>query len=361
MYKNLEIENFRSIKHLSIEDLGRINVLLGKNNSSKTTVLETLFLLFGATNPALIVKAHEFRNFFFNEASDLRFIFRDLDFKNKIKIKLLSEDKNDFREVTILPSSDSSDTKTKRVEVDVKNIAYDSTRKEDEINELMINGTVKKRNSKKKETKSLLIFNKTDNSFNFTPSPEYSDHINAVFLPPKIPLSTNLAKELEHLIINKQHDDLISMLQTVDPKITGISFGTNQIIYVDVGINQLVPINLSGDGIRRYLSLLLALYNSKGGIVLIDEIENGLHFSTLIHLWDDLIRLSQELDVQLFITTHNIDTLCSLKLALEKENNKDFQQQVRAYTLKNIKGEHKSYKYDFESFEHAIDYEIELR
>jgi len=361
MYKNLDIENFRGIKHLNIEDLGRINVFLGKNNSSKTTLLEALFLLLGASNPEAILKIHGFRDLFFNHANDLSFIFHNLDFNNTIKLKASSEDRKDFREVSILPSSDLSGTNTKRVEVNSKNLSYGSTREEEEINELAVNATIKKRGSKQNKTRSHLSFNTADNSFNFTLPRDYSDPVRGIFLTSKAPLSSNLEKELEHLIVNKQHDDLISMLQVIDPRITGISFGTNQMIYMDVGIEQLIPLNLSGDGTRRYLSLMLALYNSRDGIALIDELENGLHFSTLVPLWDNLIRLSKELNVQLFITTHNIEILRSLKSALEKEKNKNFQQQVRAYPLKDIKGEHKSYKYDFESFEHAIDCEIELR
>ena len=151
------------------------------------------------------------------------------------------------------------------------------------------------------------------------------------------------------------------MLKAIDPLITDISFGTNRMIYVDVGMRRLIPFNLLGDGVRRYLSILLAIYNARDGVVLIDELENGLHFSTLAHLWDDIIRTSQEFNVQLYITTHNIETLHYLKSTLEKDRNKDFQQHVRAYTLRNINGVHKSYKYEFKGFENAIIEGIELR
>lgn len=357
MYKSLEIENFRSIKHLNIEDLGRINVFLGRNNSSKTTILESLFLLIGTTNPELIIRIHNFRDLILNEANDLSFIFHNLDFNNTIKIKVLSEIQNDFREVTIMPSSAVS--KTKKIEVDVENLSYESTRDENEVNELIINATIKKRRSPQKKAISKLTHHK--GVFNLTPPNDFSDNLRGVYVTPKIPLAPNLVKELESLIINKQHRSLTSMLKAIDPLITDISFGTNRMIYVDVGMRRLIPFNLLGDGVRRYLSILLAIYNARDGVVLIDELENGLHFSTLAHLWDDMIRTSQEFNVQLYITTHNIETLHYLKSTLEKDRNKDFQQHVRAYTLRNINGVHKSYKYEFKGFENAIIEGIELR
>ncbi len=371
MYQNIDIENFRSIRHLNIEDLGRINLLLGKNNSAKTTVLEALFLLFGASNPELILTIHNFRDFFLSEANDLGFVFHNLDFNNTIKIRASSGEQNngtdeDFRAVSISPYSSSENTITRKaqaekVRADVKNFSYDSAIKEDEINELVLDAIIKKKHSEQRKIESKLTFNRAAAGFNLVTPRDYAESVRCVYVTPKAPLSQNLQKELEHLIVNKQHDNLIVMLKAIDSRITSISLGTNQMIYADVGMQQLIPLNLSGDGVRRYLSLLLAMYNSRGGIVLIDELENGIHFSTLVDLWDSLIRLSQELNVQLFISTHNIETLRALKVALEQEKNKDFQPQVRVYTLRDIGGEHKSYKYDFESFEHAIDQKIELR
>lgn len=49
--KNLRITNFRGIEHLDIDDFSRVNVFLGQNNSSKTTVLEAIAMLMGMSNP----------------------------------------------------------------------------------------------------------------------------------------------------------------------------------------------------------------------------------------------------------------------------------------------------------------------
>ena len=60
--------------------------------------------------------------------------------------------------------------------------------------------------------------------------------------------------------------------------------GTRE-IHGDIGLPLLLPIPLMGEGLRRLLSLLLAIANLKDGIVLIDEIENGFHYSVHKKVW----------------------------------------------------------------------------
>jgi AAA15 family ATPase/GTPase len=64
MFTKLEINNFRGIRKLELNDFNRINVFVGKNNVGKTTVLEALFLLNGASNAILPLKINGFRGLF---------------------------------------------------------------------------------------------------------------------------------------------------------------------------------------------------------------------------------------------------------------------------------------------------------
>ena len=47
VFNEVEINNFRGIKHLVLSDLRQINLLVGKNNCGKSTVLDGIFLLSG--------------------------------------------------------------------------------------------------------------------------------------------------------------------------------------------------------------------------------------------------------------------------------------------------------------------------
>ena len=132
-------------------------------------------------------------------------------------------------------------------------------------------------------------------------------------------------------------------------------------VYVDIGLTQLIPLGLFGDGIRRLLSIILSISNSKNGIVLIDELENGLHHSALDQTWKYIVELANNYNVQLFITTHNIETLKALQAVLSNDEMQEFQGDIRSYTIRNLQEKHKAYKYDFEFFENSVLEEIEIR
>jgi len=73
-----------------------------------------------------------------------------------------------------------------------------------------------------------------------------------------------------------------------------------------------IPIGSMGDGVWRMLALSLALVRCQGGVLLIDEIDTGLHFTTLASMWKLILEASEQLDVQVFATTHSQDCLLSL-------------------------------------------------
>lgn len=64
-----------------------------------------------------------------------------------------------------------------------------------------------------------------------------------------------------------------------------------------------------GDGINRILSIILAMVNCEGGVLLIDEFENGLHHTVQEQLWKVIFSLADQLDIQVFATTHSNDCI----------------------------------------------------
>ena len=70
MLDSLRIKNFRSLQDFEIPKLGRVNLLVGKNNSGKSTVLEALRLYAGnAQRPLLDAIAQEHDDFHFRISS----------------------------------------------------------------------------------------------------------------------------------------------------------------------------------------------------------------------------------------------------------------------------------------------------
>ena len=77
------------------------------------------------------------------------------------------------------------------------------------------------------------------------------------------------------------------------------------------------PLSLQsfGEGILRLFEILLSLANARDGILLIDELENGLHYKIHPRVWDLIFRLSQKLNVQIFATTHSWDCIRGFETA----------------------------------------------
>ena len=80
-----------------------------------------------------------------------------------------------------------------------------------------------------------------------------------------------------------------------------------------------VPIAGFGDGLHRALLLACALVRCRKGVLLIDEIDDGLHYSLLPKLWRFLVEGARELDVQVFATTHSKDCLEAIDLLYREQ------------------------------------------
>lgn len=127
-----------------------------------------------------------------------------------------------------------------------------------------------------------------------------------------------LSKSLEKMIIDKRKDELVNNLKLVDSNIVDITSFSNNMIYVDIGAKSLIPSNLMGDGFLKFLNIITNMYEVQGGVMLVDEIDNGLHYKTLKNLWRILITTAKRLRIQLFVTTHSKEALIYLKEVLEE-------------------------------------------
>lgn len=73
------------------------------------------------------------------------------------------------------------------------------------------------------------------------------------------------------------------------------------------GAPRAVPLPMLGGGAVRLLEIGYPMVDALGGVLLIDEFENGLHRTVLQQVWELLLTLARELNVQVFATTHSWD------------------------------------------------------
>ncbi|MEH2112332.1 AAA family ATPase [Nostoc sp.] len=74
MLKTIKIDNFRSFQSFELQKLGRINLLVGKNNIGKTSILEAIQLLCSRNNldPLRQTMTNRSEYFFDDERSERR-------------------------------------------------------------------------------------------------------------------------------------------------------------------------------------------------------------------------------------------------------------------------------------------------
>lgn len=362
-YKDFELKRFRGIENIEFSDFRDINLIVGKNNSSKTSILEALFILAGSLTPEIILRINLFRNLRFIEQEDFRLIFNSLNYDKNIFIKAngFIEDSRSLEIVPGIHNSKIQNVSKHVVNRELDEYEYSLYSGNSNINELTLITTFKERHAPEKKDSGKLFFQNND-FVTENATGKIKSFSRAVYVTQNLTLSANLEKELENLIITKNHMGIVEVLQKVDYTIQNILLGHNRMIYADTGMNRLIPINLLGDGIRRLLSVILAIYNARDGIVLIDEIDNGLHFSTLKSLWKSVMLTAKKCNVQVFVTTHNHETIKYLSESLQESGFETFQSKVKTFTVRKLKsGEHKSYGYDYDQFRNAINDDIELR
>jgi len=73
-------------------------------------------------------------------------------------------------------------------------------------------------------------------------------------------------------------------------------------------LSRRVPPGSYGDGLNRLFGIILSLVNARDGLLLIDEVENGMHYSVQLELWRAIFQLSKRLDLQVFATSHSWDS-----------------------------------------------------
>ena len=117
-------------------------------------------------------------------------------------------------------------------------------------------------------------------------------------------------------------------------------------------------INELGDGFRQYLAVIFAIFRSENRYLYIDEVDGGIHYTSLDKLWEIILTLSKELNVQVFATTHSQECIESYCRVAEKLQDKD----ISFTTLvRNKEKQVKAIVRDYEVFTDSIHDNREVR
>ena len=366
-YEKLEIENFRGIKSLKIDALERVNLFVGKNNCGKTSVLESAFLLIGMSNPSLLVRIENWRGLVLNESSDLKNFFYDQ--KHNKGFRLSGKQKTESRELNVVPvygdfdvgqvaPVPSNGTGTTRDGDTIQPDIILSTATEQSLiglkSKFFLQSRVDNKNQKGRQHEATIRFIKSeDTQFHIEPSKKYEESTLARFLQ----YDSYYSNSVDVMLNEKRKDLILQCLQSIESKVQDIRTGMNGLVMVDIGMDNFLPINHLGGGIVRILNILAYIYSVRNGMLMIDEVENGLHVSSIKYMWDMVLESSKQTNAQILMTTHSNDVIKGLRMALQDKTDS-----VACFWLDKFDDDRvKAYRYSPEELESALDAGLDIR
>lgn len=367
---NIRIRNFRGLSEICLEEFGSFNLLLGANDIGKTSVLEAVFLLTGFGAMDLSVRLQNRRKFLIRGFNDLAYLFHRLNIDNPVELSSENIDLNNER--TIILTVSYADQAT-------VNATQDMTKGHIGGNQdsILLPSTVSRAPHAlkcdwraKSDSSELIAYSgkltvQSDGTLHIDPAPNEnmarlsaSNSAIAWFQGPGISCD---AEVIGHVLVNKRKSDLLNVLRKIDPAILDISVGGDT-VYLDIGLNKMIPLNMFGSGLVRSAGIISHCIAANSKILLIDEIENGLHYESIGPVLESLLMLSEEQGLQIFATTHSIGILEKFRDVLNGEKYDGFRDLAACYTLVKDKiGTVRSYRYNYKQFDHCIKAGIEIR
>lgn len=348
MLHDISVRNYRVLRSLHIPQLTRINLISGLNNSGKTSLLEALFLWSGAGNPNIVMSPSIMRGmerFTAQEPEVLASmcwhpLFNSLDLQKKIDIAgylsshgylrlSVASERQDILELPF-SSADEAPLSTSLV------LSFGSDRSNMSIVSKIHLGRENIRVEQSAESEIVL---------------------RSTFVSSHTGHSEGDAARLGQLRKQKQGHLVLEVMRAIDPRIESVQdsvAGGVPLIWIDIGLDEFVPLPTAGEGMNRIAQIVLAMANSRGGMVLIDEIENGIHHSVLSDLWEAIDKSSRYFDVQVFATTHSRECMVAAHYSLSSED-------LRVHRLEVIDGETKCVTFEPTELAIGIEQDYELR
>lgn len=358
MYSEFEISHFRGISHLKVQGLSLINLIVGRNNSGKTSLLEAVFLLGGGADARLPSTLGQLRGqqvvpqsieavwrpLFYQLRSDQKVVLRGL-WENEPCVRAL--------ELAVTTANTTPSVTTTTMPPDSPN----------GVGAAPIRGAI---------TGLTVTFHLPTGSFEAEVSVDAgSGQIHATSQPAGDFVRTTLlsARAFSSLVRNAQQfsqalrekldASVLEGIRLIDPSIQRIEVlyeSGGPALYVDTGLDALVPLAVCGEGLVRLFSIAVELLGVRGGVLLIDEIDNGLHYSVMPQLWRLLGSLCRKHQVQVFATTHNEELLFSALQAFAEAPG-----ELGLFRIDRRDGQHTAATYDPEMQEAVREYHFEIR
>ena len=361
MFRSITVTNFRGFSKLAVAPLSRVNLVVGRNNVGKTGLLEAVFLLVGPTNPQLTVKLGGIRGVteFRNDAEDIwGWLFFEKRTHKPIDIKAESENRKNRTLTITLADPKKSNIGVTRVGARNK---WTKSR----------GGTFDASSSTSTPSQLNLKYWDEDGTIYEARATVKEDTIALEHVKPfKAPMSIYLGSKAGYITENAdrfskleeigKQDELLPAMKIIEPRLKRMAIlvtGAGPVVHADIGTGRMIPVQFMGDGMGRLLSILLAIHESPGGVVLVDEVENGLHYSAMKPVWGAIAIAARDFNVQVISTTHSWECLRAAHEALVDSAEYD----LTVHRLDRRDGQIESLALDRRMVQKALEAGMELR
>lgn len=315
MLSSLNIIQFRCFRELTVENLKRVNLVVGLNNAGKTCLLEALELLVTRSPVPLVTAANRRGEFVFTEIgpnsfrsnADIKHAFFGRQASPGTHFELSSNGGGDHlrvraevvaaietQQLVLTPGGIDSPGRT-RLRWAVGGHGAQSFQNDFAIGR---EGGIQLTEER----------------------PLFDDARPLRFLPTGTFAGLAIAQLWGQVAARPSEDRVVDALRIVEPDVERIAAGLSPAaaLFVRIkGVSDRVPLGSLGDGASRLLALACQLVGAEHGVLLVDEIDTGLHVSAMAKMWQLVIGAARELDVQVFATTHSDDCLRGLAAVLK--------------------------------------------
>lgn len=366
MYQSVHIKNFRCFEDLSIENLGQVNLIVGRNNAGKSALLEALYLLGNYPFPERVARLSPWRGLdetdWFHRthsAPPWGYWFASFDETRVIELKSVSADHRRWG-VRVYgypiielsqPVGDTRRSYTRRLNAATQTaLLIEATGIDQSATPTRIYG---------------FIYEKPSGSLSVETG-EHLAEVNAPFLPTELlpahreAITIEAIQRFSALVEQRRLGLVIRALQQIEPATQDVRLAFSKespLLLCDLGGARPVPLALMGDGMLQMFCLSALMATVQNGVALIDEIENGLHYSVYPALWEVVAETAQAANAQVFATTHSYECIqAAVEVFAKRDPNL-----LRVHRLERSKGVIRAITYDPDVLETAIEKFFEVR
>jgi len=363
MYRSFRARNFRCFAELQVQDIARINLIAGVNNVGKTALLEALLIHAGAPNPELAVHVNAIRGLGVARVqvpgeSSIPWTSLFARFATTDPVVLAGEDHDGvLRTIKLRVVEDPAELAKLGQIVPHELGTIDSAHALSPVASALALDYGS--DDGESRTCYLLVSTKGYRQVPIPPPPRSQ----CVYFGARGRYDARAdAERFGRMELIGQQDMVRDALRVMEPRLqrlAAVPLAGSVVIHGDIGLGRLVPLPVMGDGMARVFSHLVGIGYAPKGVVLVDEIDNGLHSSVLPRFWRTIAEFARQFDVQVFATTHSFECIEAAHRAFDEELG--FEYDFRLHRLDWVNGNIVAKTYDRDALRASLDMGLEVR